>query len=172
MAFRNSQAGASTMDGPIPGQSLTDTPGKAAWENPPEYTDVGAALDYILQRTTDRAFLKQYYVLVSNKVPLESIARVILFQGFGQGKWTVDMMVLMAKPLLQMLIAIAKAADLDYVVPMPYHQKQQDMSKIVEEIMPNVGLQGEPAEENAEQMPMGGMGGGLMSPPPAQGAVS
>lgn len=168
MAFRNTakDAGTSMLDGPIPGQSLTDEPGKAAWENPPEYVDVGQALEYILQQATRRDFLKQYYVLVQNKVPLEAITKVILFQGFGQGKWTVDMMVLMTKPVLQMLIAIAKAAGLDYVIPMPYHQKSQDMTKIIEQNAPIVAEAED--DDMEESMPMEGMmappSGGLMSP--------
>lgn len=169
MAFRNTtkDAGTSMLDGPIPGQSLTDEPGKAAWENPPEYVDVAQALDYILQQATRRDFLKQYYVLVQNKVPLEAIARVILFQGFGQGKWTVDMMVLLSKPVLQMLVAIAKAAGMEYIIPMPYHQKSQDMTKIVEQSLP---MEAENPQEDMQEM--GGMmmppSGGLMSPPGAK----
>lgn len=165
MAFRNTTKNESSMlDGPIPGQSLTDEPGKAAWENPPEYVDVGAALEYILQQATRRDFLKQYYVLVQNKVPLESITRVILFQGFGQGKWTVDMMVLLNKPVLQMLVAIAKAAGLEYTIPMPYHQKSQDMAKILEQNMPVVAGEGMESSPEEPMMPPPAAGG-LMSPP-------
>ena len=33
------------FDAPIPGQSLTDTPGNYPWEHPPQYTDVDDILD-------------------------------------------------------------------------------------------------------------------------------
>ena len=36
------------FDAPIPGQSLTDEPGKWAWEKPPEITDVDEAVESIV----------------------------------------------------------------------------------------------------------------------------
>ena len=33
------------FDAPIPGQSLTDTPGNAPWEHPPQYTGPELVLD-------------------------------------------------------------------------------------------------------------------------------
>ena len=38
------------FDAPVPGQSLTDTPGNARWEHPPEYTDVEEASEYVWER--------------------------------------------------------------------------------------------------------------------------
>ena len=35
------------FDAPIPGQSLTDRPGNAAWEHPPQFTGPNEALEYI-----------------------------------------------------------------------------------------------------------------------------
>ena len=35
---------------PIPGQSLTDTPGKWAWEQPPQFTSFEEAADATMQR--------------------------------------------------------------------------------------------------------------------------
>jgi len=159
---------ASTFDAPIPGQSLTDEPGKAAWENPPEYTSADKALEFLYTTMTDRANLKQFYVMISNKVPIESIARVMLFQGFGQGKWTVDMMVVLAKPLAKMLVAIAKAADIEFVLPMPYHEKRQDLKSIMKNMLPQIGAMKSDADIGATP-PAPQMGRGMMSPPATMG---
>ena len=36
------------FDAPIPGESLTDTPGNAKWEHPPQFTKVEEASEYII----------------------------------------------------------------------------------------------------------------------------
>ena len=41
------------FDAPIPGQSLTDEPGKWAWEKPPEITDVDEAVESIVIPITE-----------------------------------------------------------------------------------------------------------------------
>ena len=35
------------FDAPIPGQSLTDKPGNAAWEHAPQFADPNEALEHI-----------------------------------------------------------------------------------------------------------------------------
>ena len=37
------------FDAPVPGQSLTDTPGNYPWEHPPQFTDPEEASEYIWQ---------------------------------------------------------------------------------------------------------------------------
>lgn len=160
--------GATSLDGPIPGQSLTDEPGKMPWDSPPDYTNVEKALDYILTTITRDQQMRELLVMIHQKVPLEAIARVILFTGFSKGKWTFDLMALMQKPVLQMLVAIAKAADLDFELAMPYHKQKDDWQALVQKIVP---MTGEDSEEEAPPsvVPPAGMGGmsmgaGLMSP--------
>ena len=47
------------FDAPTPGQSLTDTPGNAAWEHPPEFTDVEEASEYLWQNLHEEKILDQ-----------------------------------------------------------------------------------------------------------------
>ena len=35
------------FDSPVPGQSLTDTPGNYPWEHPPQFVDPEEATEYI-----------------------------------------------------------------------------------------------------------------------------
>ena len=35
------------FDAPIPGQSLTDTPGNSPWEHPPQFSNVNDAAEYV-----------------------------------------------------------------------------------------------------------------------------
>ena len=47
------------FDTSIPGESLTKTPGNAAWETPPQYTDVEEAAEYIWDKLHEEKFLDQ-----------------------------------------------------------------------------------------------------------------
>ena len=159
--------GVTSLDGPIPGQSLTDDPGKMPWESPPDYTNVEKALEYVLTSITREEQLQELLIMIHNKVPLEALTRIILFTGFSKGKWTNDLMILMGKPVLQMLVAIAKAADIDYELALPYHQKKKDWSAKVAKVLPMI------ASDKAEEapptvIPPNPMAGGLMSPPGVQ----
>ena len=47
------------FDAPIPGQSLTDTPGNAKWEHSPEFTDAKKASNYIWDKIHNEKMLEQ-----------------------------------------------------------------------------------------------------------------
>jgi hypothetical protein len=76
------------FDAPIPGQSLTDTPGNYPWEHPPTYVDPEEATEYIWDRLHADDFAEQVVAMLDAKIPVEAIARVILFGGFLEGKFS------------------------------------------------------------------------------------
>ena len=51
------------FDAPIPGESLTDTPGNASWEHPPQFTNVNEAAEHIWDKLHDRNLLQQVITL-------------------------------------------------------------------------------------------------------------
>ena len=75
------------FDAPIPGQSLTDTPGNAPWEHPPQFTDPEEILDGLYDKITDGEFSQQLIAMLDAGVPVEAIVRVMVFGGFMQGKY-------------------------------------------------------------------------------------
>ena len=100
------------FNAPIPGQSLTDSPGNAAWEHAPQFVEVSKALDYVYGQLLKRTNTKKLLTLLKNGVPAEAVARTVLFSGFAQGKWTPDLVLLMARPTLAMVVAMGKAAEI------------------------------------------------------------
>ena len=98
------------FDSPIPGESLTKTPGNAAWENPPQYVNVDEASEYIWEKLHEEKFLDQVVSFLANDVPIEAIARMILFGGFTQGKWTPDLAILLAEIVFKQVLAIGMRA--------------------------------------------------------------
>lgn len=119
------------MDGPIPGESLTADPEmKAPFEKAPEHTNQRAAIDDIFMRITDPAKIDQSLDLMRDGVPLESLAQVLLFEGFRQGKFNPDMMLMLIEPTIYMLAFVANTAGIDAEL---YPEGKEDPDFISEE---------------------------------------
>jgi len=94
------------FDAPVPGQSLTDKPGSAAWEHPPQYTNTAEAADFVWNQLTTPEFAEQVIAMLDAGVPVEAIGRTIIFGGFTEGKWTPDVAFIIAEPVMKMIVAV------------------------------------------------------------------
>jgi len=105
------------FDMPVPGQSLTDTPGKWPWDSPPEITNVDDALTTVLlQLEQNPKVQKSYDQLITLGMPIESIVNTISFGGFVNGLWSVDIAELLKPPLQAALMLYADEKDLTYKI--------------------------------------------------------
>ena len=103
------EVGVNPFNAPIPGESLTSSPETPrAWERPPEYTDQDEAMMAVYMVLTEQDTLRQLVGIISEGVPLDEIAQVLLYKGYTQGKYTPDMMLMLAEPTIYLLIAILK----------------------------------------------------------------
>jgi len=100
------------FDAAIPGQSLTDTPGNAPWEHPPQFTDIKDATDYIYERIHKKENLKRTVVLLKMGIPIEALVKITTFSGFLEGKWTVDTAKLLEPLVTMMFTSIAEIGKL------------------------------------------------------------
>tara|TARA_R110000851_G_scaffold23350_2_gene68445 strand:+ start:144 stop:659 length:516 start_codon:yes stop_codon:yes gene_type:complete len=98
------------FDAPIPGQSLTDTPGNYPWEHPPQYTDLNTAAEYVWDILHEENKLEQVLLILKSGVSVEAITRGILFTGFVDGKWTVDLAMLLAEIVFNQVLALGVKA--------------------------------------------------------------
>ena len=94
------------FDAPIPGQSLTDTPGNYPWEHPPQFTKVEEASEYVWDRLHDEQLLEQIIMMLKEGVPVEALSRMVLFGGFVEGKWNPDVAILLAEIVFKQITAI------------------------------------------------------------------
>ena len=101
------------FDAPIPGQSLTDTPGNYPWEHPPLYTDTGEAADYVWERLHKPEFAEQVIAMLDAGVPVEAIGRTVLFGGFLKGKFSPDVAFIIAEPVMKMIATIGVIAGVE-----------------------------------------------------------
>ena len=95
---------------PVPGQSLTDEPGNYPWEHPPRKTDPEVILEEICRSITTPAAVEEMIYLLDSGVPVEGIARTIVFAGFMEGEFTPDVGFLTIEPLMKMIAAIGMRA--------------------------------------------------------------
>ena len=106
-----------SLNRPIPGQSLTTDPENPnPWEKPPEFVNLDEGLRYLLEVITQKEVYASLMDMIARKTPLMEITQVLLFQGFTEGKWNPDLMMILAEPLCYMLLALAERSDIDPVI--------------------------------------------------------
>ena len=93
-----------SFDAPVPGESLTNTPGNAAWEHPPTHAKVEDAIEFINDKMMDKENGMRALTLMDIGIPIEALVKIITFSGFIEGKWTVDVAKVL-EPLVAMLLA-------------------------------------------------------------------
>lgn len=95
------------FDAPIPGQSLTTDPDSAGpWEMPPKFNNTNQALDHLFKVVTSQTFIRNYTTVLEEdkKCYIDQLAVHMLSEGFINGFWTVDVMMLLVEPLIIMLV--------------------------------------------------------------------
>lgn len=119
------EVGVNPFNAPVPGESLTASPETPkAWETPPEYTDEDEAMMAVYMVLTEQSTLRGLIEIISDGVALDELAQVILYKGYTEGKYTPDMMLMLAEPTIYLLIAIADYAEIkDYVL---YNEEDGD----------------------------------------------
>ena len=103
--------------GPIPGSSLTSDPDNPApYEQPPEYVNVHEASEWLFSELIEEDRYDQLITALHEGIPVADIAQVILFTGFTQGKWDVNLMTLMIEPAMYIIMALAERAGVDFIL--------------------------------------------------------
>ena len=101
----------------IPGQSLTNSPeNNYEWEKPPQYSSVKEAREAIFLNLLEPKTLRSVQELMITETPVNTIAEVVLTDGFRKGKFNPDMMLNLLEPTMYMLMAIAEKAGIDPVL--------------------------------------------------------
>lgn len=134
----------SMFSGPIPGEGMTHPPKGMPWQQPPQHTKLEDVMNHLMHQLTEPEHLKQLLGLMEGGMSIEAITRVILFTGFTSGKWTPDLALMMYKPLMLSLTAIAHRAGMkDTPMAMKESLQKSAMGKIRNRVMIK-HMQGEP----------------------------
>lgn len=136
------------LQAPIPGQSLTDIPGSAPHEMPPQHTDINTALEEIFTKLTTPKQVVRLTLILRKGVPVEYIAKTILFEGFTKGKWTPDMAFLMLKIVMSMIIAVAHLKKIKVTIRNPDREQEAFLDEFGGEPEDIIEQPEEPATED------------------------
>lgn len=120
------------FDAPIPGQGLTDTPKNYRWENPPRFTKKEEASVFIWEQLNKKDTLAKIILMLETGVSVESLTRTIIFSGFLEGGFSVDLGILLTPVVQKMIFSIGKAAGVKEIkLTRP---KQKEIQKVLKEL--------------------------------------
>lgn len=101
-------------DMPIPGENYTSDTKNYPWHQPPEFTAIGPALDKMSKKMTDRKTAPLLMSMVETGVPLYKLSQIIIMEGMANGKWTLDLGLLLAGPITKILEIMCSVYDIEY----------------------------------------------------------
>ena len=123
------------FEGPTPGQSLTKDPDERyPWEGPPKYTSLKDAREQIFLNMLEPENLKNIQQLMLNDLSVNTIAQVILKDGFEKGAWNPDLMLQLLEPTMYMLLAVAERSGIEVEVESDIEPEDEDSTARVASI--------------------------------------
>lgn len=102
------------FDRPIPGQSLTDEPRNAPYERPPEIVDPEEALIVHLHRLNDPDAMEDAMFFLEAGVDIQTLVEGILRSAVMNGIHTVDVSLVIAPVIHEMIKKTADVLGIDY----------------------------------------------------------
>ena len=106
-----------SFDRPLPGESLTRDPDdRMPFEQPPKFTDRNDALEYHFELFTEEDNYAGIIEALESGVSIMEVVQVFLMQGFRDGLYNPDMMLMLAEPLAYMIAALAERAEVEFTI--------------------------------------------------------
>jgi len=102
------------FEGPVPGQSLTDEPKNAPWENPAMYADPLDALEFYMKKLGDTEAQEELIDTLDIGVPISIVADSMLSNGVMNGIHSVDTKLILKPYIALQVKAIADVVGVDY----------------------------------------------------------
>jgi len=100
------------LDGPIPGQSLTQEPGNQPWEQPPMYAEAEKALAFHMQKLNVPEILDETMDVLESGMPLQIFVESLLTMGVMEGYHTIDVSMLIGPVIHEFLKTMAESQDI------------------------------------------------------------
>jgi len=113
-----------TLNGPIPGQSLTDEPSNYPWERPPETADPTEALSMHLKKMAGPKYMESALFMMELGVPAEVVTNTTLTMAIGNGIHSVDVGLIIAPAIHKEVVSIAEMAGIEYDEHFPEDEEE------------------------------------------------
>ncbi len=158
------------FDGPIPGENYTSDTKNYPWHRPPEVSDLDDAINLAAKRLMNEEVSPKILGMIDMGIPLVKIADIFATGGIMNGKWSVDMAIMLAGPITHIIKLMADGYGIDYDIGLDsgrktprgkafngmlrdIHSRKEVLSEVTKEI-PEIQAQAE--EANLEQGPAKG----------------
>ena len=102
------------FDAPIPGENYTTDTKNFPWHRPPEYTLPDDAIQWSIERLLDDEYSMDYMTMLEMGFTVSDVARMFCMAGIMNGKWSVDIALLIAGPIAHILRIMARGYEIDY----------------------------------------------------------
>tara|TARA_R100000329_G_scaffold31631_2_gene29254 strand:- start:425 stop:925 length:501 start_codon:yes stop_codon:yes gene_type:complete len=134
-----------SMNAPIPGQSLTAPLGDRPWQRPARYTTPDTALAFYIDRITRPERANELLDILDNGVPVNTLVDILQQGGVMEGIHSLDVGIVIAPALTEVISNMAEAAEVDYVkMSEERDKKTANKSEII------FALKEDPKEEEPE----------------------
>ena len=99
----------------IPGQSLTENPDSAKpWERPPLFANPRDALEDATQRLFQPESIKAVAQSLQKGASVGNVTELILYNDYHEGKYSVDVMLMLYEPIFYSVMNIGESANVNY----------------------------------------------------------
>jgi len=102
------------FDAPIPGMSLSAELGNSPWQKPPQLSSTQQVSEYYIERLASDEFANKLVQVAESGIPLTTIANTVQMYGVMEGVHSIDSGMLALPIIMEMMILILEAADIDY----------------------------------------------------------
>lgn len=163
------------FEAPIPGESLTETPGNRPYERPPEIVDPEEAIQMHLTRLTNPKKMQAVVDLLELGMDIRSMTTGILRSAVAEGIHTVDVSLLIAPVIHEFIKNTAVEAGIEYEEGFVNEEKEERQRREISQAKAKRKLQKEgyfdgkaqeeePLQMDSEELP--GDTGGMPEPEP------
>ena len=139
------------FDGPIPGASLTGELGAEIHEKPPVFTDPSEAYRSVANRMQNEEAFKRIVVAARLSVPVDIIARSLVFSGWALGQYTSDIMLLIYGPIYQLMMKMLDYAGVEFV-PLSPDPEDDRLKEAMEELAELEELEESPIKDTTDKI--------------------
>jgi hypothetical protein len=102
------------FEAPIPGMSLTGSPGKYAWERPPEIVDPEEALMMHLERLSTKDKIEDIADILEMGVDVRTLTEGLLRSAVAEGIHTIDVSMIIAPVIHEFIKDTAERMGVDF----------------------------------------------------------
>lgn len=157
------------FDGPIPGENYTSDTRNYPWHRPPQITRYDDAVEYVVNKISEEKSITAITSLMEAGANLTTLVSMINMINVGNGKYPIDLSILIAGPVARYLKIIADRNDIDVkignederqVITLEYLKGMAGIADdLAESDEDNTVSDEQTAPVRGEQLPAGGLMG-------------